>query len=71
MKLFVNVGIITGDQKKVLECYIDSRYFRQRKSFDEYYVDADRDNFKPGINDLQILAEQFVVEVTTDAVLIS
>lgn len=64
----ISVGIITGDQKRVLECYIDARFFRQRKSFDEYYVDVDIVEFDHGINDLMILASEFSVSVTSNSI---
>lgn len=61
-------GIISGEAKRNLECYIDSRFFRQRKSYDEYYVDTDSVELSLGINDLMILAEDFDVRVMTDSI---
>jgi len=63
MKMNLELGLIDGDQKRVLECYIDSRLFRQRKNYDEYYVDSNVEEFKGGLDDLGILAEVFGVRV--------
>jgi hypothetical protein len=65
------LGIIDSDEKKVLECYIDERLIRQRKSFDEYIVDQDSRDFDLDIRDLRILAEKFNVQVTDDEILLS
>jgi len=72
MNIVMNIetGIISGEQKRVLECYVDSRHFRQRKSFDEYYVDIDIVEFKHGINDLMILAEEFSIQITSNSLVI-
>jgi hypothetical protein len=70
MDMDLDVGIITGEQKRVLECYIDSRLFRQRKSYDEYYVDSLLEKFKGNINDLCILAEEFDVRVHADGIIL-
>jgi hypothetical protein len=67
----LELGIIDGDQKRRLECYVDSRFFRQRKSYDEYYVDVDYVSFELSIDDLMILAEQFTVTVTANSVALS
>ena len=71
-RLELVLGIISGDQKRALECYVDARDFRQRKTYDEYYVDVTsctHDNIE--INDLTILAELFKVLVLDDCILIS
>ena len=65
------LGLITGEEKRVLECYIDPRFFRQRKQFDEYYVDTTNLNTKLDLKDLMILAESFKVRVLDDCVMIS
>jgi len=62
----LELGIISGDQKRALECYVDSRFFKQRKSYDEYYVEIDTVVFNHGINDLMILAEEFSVVITSN-----
>jgi len=59
----INLGIITGEQKRALEQYIDSRFFSQRKSYDEYYVDIDVVQIEITVNDLLILAENFKITV--------
>ena len=64
----LGLGIISGDQKRSLECYVDSRFFRQRKSYDEYYVDVGEVKFSGGINDLMILAEEFIINITPSSI---
>lgn len=32
IKVYLNIGIIEGDDKRVLEEYVDSRNFKQRKA---------------------------------------
>lgn len=66
-----NIGIIEGDDKRVLEDYVDVRHFRQRKSYDEYYIDVANVELKLDLNDLMILAETFKVKVGSDCVYIS
>ncbi len=70
IKVNVNVGIIEGDKKRALECYLDSMYFRQRKQYDEYYVDVSdvEINAKWVIGDLMIIAEHFTVTVGPDSI---
>jgi len=64
MKVSIELGLISGDQKRCLECYLDSRHFTQRKTYDEYYVDAGLDmDMSLTINDLMIIAEDFSVAV--------
>lgn len=67
------LGIISGEQRKALECYIDARAFRQRKSFDEYYIDLTNVELELELDlmDLMILAERFKVIVLEDAIIIA
>ncbi len=65
------LGIISGEQRRALECYIDARAFRQRKSFDEYYVDLTNVELELDLRDLMILAERFKVIVLEDAIIIA
>ena len=65
------LGIITGKERRVLECYVDSRLFRQRKTFDEYYVDATNFEVDVDLQDLMILADNFKIIVLGDSVLIA
>ena len=65
------LGIISGKQRKALECYIDARAFRQRKSFDEYYVDLTNVEMGLDLRDLMIFAERFKVIVLEDAIIIA
>ena len=64
MKVNINLGIIEGNAKRTLECYIDSRLLRQRKNYDEYYVDVHSTiDTDWRLGDLMILAEHFKVVV--------
>ena len=65
------IWIIEGNDKRVLECYVDERLFTQRKTFDEYYIDVTNHAVNIEIGDLMVLAENFKVLVTDDAVIIS
>ena len=66
-----SLGIIEGNKKRFLENYIDERLFRQRKSFDEYYIDVTSINLNIDLGLLMILAEQFKVIVLEDCVILS
>ena len=61
-----SLGIISGDNKRSLECYVHPAYFRQRKSYDEYYIDVTSVEIALDFNDLTILAENFKVRVLED-----
>ena len=65
------LGIISGAQKRALECYVDVRAFRQRKTFDEYYVDLTNFERVLDLRDLMILAERFKIIVLEDAVIVT
>ena len=69
--LVLKIGIIEGDDKRALENYVDSRFFRQRKQYDEYYIDVDDVDLKLDVNDLRILADNFKVQVFSDYVELS
>jgi hypothetical protein len=62
------LGILEGRQKRVLECYVHPALFRQRKHYDEYFVDVSFLPVNIDIKDLMILAEVFKVEVGADCV---
>ncbi len=64
----IELGIIEGQKKRVLERYIDKREFRQRKSYDEYYIDLLKTKLDLDLNDLFILAEEFRVAVNNNSV---
>jgi hypothetical protein len=66
-----SLGIIEGDKKRFLETYIDSRLFRQRKTYDEYYIDVTAVEVIMDLGLLMILAEQFKVMVLEDCVILS
>ena len=65
------LGIIEGDKKRFLESYIDSRLFRQRKTYDEYCIDVTAVEVNMDLGLLMILAEQFKVLVLDDCVILS
>jgi len=62
------LGIIDTGERIALEDYVDSRAFRQRKQFAEYYVDWQDVNLEIDICDLMILAEKFNVTVHEQSV---
>ena len=68
---FSSLGIVEGDEKRRLEDYIDVRFFSQRKSYDEYYVDITNCTVDIDLGDLMILAESFKVIVLDDSVVIT
>ena len=65
------IGIIEGQHKRSLECYIDERLFTQRKTYDEYYLSSKSETVELGLQDLMILAESFKVKVFDHFVSIS
>jgi hypothetical protein len=65
------LGILSGEQKRALECYIDSRIFDQRKTFDEYTLNSTNTYSALDLDDLRILAENFKVRVLEDSVLLA
>ena len=70
MKVILELGtlsILSGDEKRALECYVDARLFRQRKQFDEWLVSG-QVTVDIDLNDLMILADHFIVEVCSDGV---
>jgi len=67
----VKIGLISGEQKRIIEPYLDARFFRQRKTYDEYYVDIDVIEGNFSIRDLMILAEGFDIEVKSNRIIIS
>jgi len=71
VNLTVNIGIVTGEERRALEDYIDARRFTQRKSYDEYYIDSGNLELDLSISDLMILAERFKVIVNYDSVELS
>jgi hypothetical protein len=71
MKVELVLGIIEGDDKRFLESYVDSRVFRQRKSYDEYYVDVPYIEMDVDLGLLMLISEKFKVQVFPDCVTIS
>ena len=73
MKVKINLdglGIIEGDQKRLLESYVDERLLTQRKQYDEYYVNIAVLEIEIDIRGLMILAEKFKVTVLESSVTI-
>jgi len=66
----LNIGIICGDDKRVLEEYVDSSNFKQRKNYDEYYIVNKNVELNLDLGLLMILAETFKVTVCADSVCI-
>ena len=64
------LGIIEGDKKRFLAEYLDERCFKQRKSYDEYYVTVSTFEVDLDLGLLMIIAEQFRVVVCEGAVII-
>ena len=64
------LGIIEGDKKRFLEEYVDERCFKQRKSYDEYYVISTNMEVNLDLSLLMIIAEQFKVVVCDDGVIL-
>lgn len=62
------LGIISGDEKRFLEKYVDPNIFRQRKSFDEYYIDESKVDVDLSLTTLMALSEWFKVSVHSDHV---
>ena len=62
------LGIISGEQKRALECFIDPRLFAQRKNYDEYILVSKDTSVNIDLRDLTILAEDFKVQVLKDSV---
>ena len=60
------LGIISGDEKRFLEKYVDPKIFRQRKSFDEYYIDESKVDVDLSLTTLMALSEWFKVSVHSD-----
>ena len=65
------LGIITGEEKRLLERYVDMRLFRQRKNFDEYYIDATNYEIDIDLVGLMVLAEKFRVIVLNNSIIIT
>ncbi|MDB4277798.1 hypothetical protein N9895_02035 [Gammaproteobacteria bacterium] len=66
-----SLGIIEGDKKRALEDYIHPSYFRQRKTFDEYYLMVSNLDINIDLNDMQILSENFIVRVLSECIILS
>jgi len=69
VKTYLELGsleIVDGDSKRKLENYVNPQFFRQRKTYDEYYIDVTNVEIDLDFNDLTILAEDFIVKVLHD-----
>lgn len=59
------LGIMPGESKRLLECYVDGRLIYQYKNYDEWYI---KDYLVPleldlDLRDLFILSERFDIRV--------
>ncbi len=57
------LGIISGESKRLLEDYVDTRCFSQYKSYDEWVVDWSDIELDLDLRDLFILSERFGIRV--------
>lgn len=62
----LNLGIICGENKRILEEYAGSEIFRQRKNYDEYYIDAQDIELDLDLHKLMVLSESFRVQIYPD-----
>lgn len=63
------LSIMSGDEKRALENYVDCRLFRQRKSYDEYTIGNQYVYLEDlDVVDLMIIAENFKVTVYPNAI---
>ena len=65
------IGIIDGDNKRILENYTGNDIFTQRKSYDEYYIDVTSCEVEIELDDLMRLSRTFVIKVWTDALILA
>lgn len=65
------LGIITGEQKRHLENYVDRLVFRQRKNYDEFYIDVTNFESSLDLRQLMRLSESFTIRLLEDCVIIS
>ena len=57
------IGIIDGDSKRLLQLYVNETIFRQRKSYNEFYMDQNMFVLDLDIDDLMRLSRCFNIEV--------
>ncbi len=55
------LGIITGEQKSLLEAFVKNLLFKQRKQYDEYYLKSGQGPATMSIEDVLKLAQEFTV----------
>ena len=67
----LRLGIITGEQKRSLERYVDPSLFKQRKNYDEYYVDPFYKEFQYELADLMVISKMFNVTISSNEIEIS
>ena len=71
MRLNLDFDIVDGDTVRSISDYIDTRFFTQRKSFDEYYCDLKYINVNIDLGDLLILSESVKVTIENGEVYIT
>jgi hypothetical protein len=62
------MGIVTGDEMRLLESIVPGCDFKQRKSYDEYYVISDTITLDLELWQLMVLGELFTVTVHADSI---
>lgn len=69
MKLYIGrLSVVSGNEKRFLETYLNPALFRQRKSYDEYYIDVSEVEVNLSLSELMKLSEWFDVTVHSDHV---
>ena len=67
----LELGIITGDDKRLLERLIGKEAFKQRKSYDEYYCELESIHLDITLGDLIFLANNFGIVINEEGVRIT
>lgn len=65
------LGIVEGDEKRILEAFIGEESFTRRKNYDEFYCRVTTKEVDVDIKDLMWISEHFRVLVVSDAIIIS
>jgi hypothetical protein len=67
---FEKLGIISGNSKRLLECYVDTRLFSQHKCYDEWYITDCTSPSELGLDlrCLFTLSDRFEIRVVRDGI---
>lgn len=71
VRITFSLGVISGDNKRWLEDYVDSSLFVQRKDYDEYTVIRGYTAAKLDLYDFKNISEYFKVTINSDSIDIS